>query len=130
MANPAYQNFLSTNSDCANFVSQCFAAGGYAYDGTWYPYTSAWAGNWALHNWLLSSGRGYAQTSASILGYADIVNYDWEGNGSFDHVAIVTALPGPLISSHTKNHRNVPWSYPASIYPHPQFSFASTHVYY
>lgn len=125
--NPAYTNFAP--NDCANFVSQAFRAGNYSTDASWYKYSSAWVNNVALRNWLLSSGRGYSQASASLLGYADIINYDWSGDGTFDHVVMVTGLPGPLISSHTTAHRNVPWNLPSSGSPNCKYKFTSTLVY-
>lgn len=116
--NYALQWALSRNSnytdfspnDCANFVSQAFKAGGYPNDGTWSPYTYAWVNNMGLRSWLLNSGKAYVISSASALAYADIVNYDWHSDGVYDHVAIVTGFPGPLVSCHSNDHKNVPWS--------------------
>lgn len=121
--------YTTFTNDCANFVSQCFKAGGYPNDDTWWPYTGAWVNNVSLRSWLLSSGRGYVSNEAA-LGYADIVNFDWTSDGVFDHVAIVTAQPTTLVSCHTTDNRNVTIQYLASIYSHPSFEFAGTHVYY
>ncbi len=116
--NAFYSDFTPT--DCANFVSQCFTAGGYPTDGTWSPYTYAWVNNIGLRNWLIASGRGYSSSEMG-MGFADIINYDWTNDGIFDHIAIVTT-PNPIcITSHTKDALNVPyksiaWSYSAYLY--------------
>lgn len=125
LRNPSYTDF--SPNDCANFVSQCFTVGGYPTDGTWYKYSYAWINNIGLRNWLIASGRGFASNEGA-LGYADIVNYDWEPNGTYDHVAIVTGLPGPLVSCHSNDQRNVP--YKSIAYPATTYLYTSTHIYY
>ena len=121
---PTYRNF--SPDDCANFVSQCFTAGGYPVDSSWYKYSSAWDNNASLRSWLISSGRGVAASSAGALGYSDIVNFAF--TGVYDHVVIVTGLPGPLISCHSNPSRNVPYSTYASSGISREF--ATTYLYY
>ena len=131
--NSAYQNWGSTNTDCANFVSQSFIAGGYPTDGSWSPYSFAWVNNTGLRDWLINSGRGHDE-SASMLGLADCVNYDWSNNGSLDHIALVTSIPGsvPLVSCHTTSQRNVPYSsiYYAGYMPNQSKKYTGTWLYY
>lgn len=126
LRNGAYTSF---SQDCANFVSQCWKAGGYPNDGTWSPYTNAWVNNVSLRSWLIASGRGFVSNEGA-LGYADIVNFDWTSDGTFDHVAIVTNQPTTLVSCHTTDAKNVTIQYLASIYPNPSFEYAGTHIYY
>lgn len=127
--NPAYTDYSYLGGDCANFVSQSFTAGGYPVDSTWYKYSGAWLNNYSLRSWLISSGRGISKSTAGELGYADIVNFDWNiPNGTFDHVAIVTGLPGPLVSCHSNNYRNVPYSWLAGS--GTNCIYASTWIYY
>lgn len=64
--NPNYYFWKDkNNTDCANFASQCLAAGGLPQDETWKYYdagyssgTSAWRGVKNLYRYLLNSGRG------------------------------------------------------------------------
>lgn len=121
--NSAYPNYNPCGGDCANFVSQCLRAGGETTDGTWYTYrgsgcirsssncgSTAWVNNWGLRNWTLNKRRGRVVSNIWQLGRGDIVNYDWTGNGVFDHVAIITNSASMLVSAHNTNHYNVPWS--------------------
>jgi hypothetical protein len=121
--NSAYPNYNPCGGDCANFVSQCLRAGGETTDGTWRTYrgsactgtsancgSTAWVNNWGLRNWTINARRGRAVSSIGQLGRGDIVNYDWTGNGTFDHVAIITNSASRLVTAHNTNHYNVPWS--------------------
>lgn len=108
--NPAYPNYSSRGGDCANFVSQCLRAGGETTDRTWRVGSVAWVNNWGLRNWLMRTHRGRAVSSINRLGRGDIVNYDWTGNGTFDHVAIITNSRYMLVTQHSTNRHNVPWS--------------------
>lgn len=120
--NPAYPNYNPCGGDCANFVSQCLRAGGETSDGTWYTHSgmgcqktsancgsTAWVNNWGLRNWAVNTHRGRAVSSINQLGRGDIINYDWTGNGTFDHVAIITNSASMLVTAHNTNRRNVPW---------------------
>lgn len=107
----SYCNYNCCGGDCANFVSQCFRAGNQVADGSWKTFngacgtcgttstnagTDTWANNGYLRNWVINSGRGQAQSGINPLAVGDIVNYDWDGNGTYDHVTIVantTILP-------------------------------------
>lgn len=124
--NSAYLDYSNLGGDCANFVSQCFTAGGYPTDSNWSPYTYDWINNVGLRSWLLSSGRGIP-TNVGAMGYADIVNYDWHGDGLYDHVAIVTGLPGPRVSCHTTDQYNIPYHYG---YSDTVYEFATTLISY
>ena len=124
--NSAYQDFSTNGGDCANFVSQCFIAGGYPTDSNWSPYVYDWINNVGLRSWLLTSGRGISSNVGS-MGYADIINYDWHSDGLYDHVAIVTGLPGPLVSCHTTDQYNIPYHYG---YTDTNYKFATTLINY
>lgn len=132
-ANNYNSAYTSYESDCANFVSQSFTAGGYPNDGSWSPYIHAWVNNSGLRNWLISSGRGH-DSSLGAIGYADAINYDLTNYGSLDHVVIVTdwnSSGTPLICSHTGAPRRVPYySYYISAYPNMSLKFTSTYLYY
>jgi len=121
----SYCNYNPCGGDCANFVSQCLRAGTERTDGSWNTYsggcsncgttssnagTTAWVNNEALQNWVINAGRGQAWGSIYSLGIGDIINYDWDGDGVFDHVAIVTDAGGStLVSCHNIDRCNVGW---------------------
>jgi hypothetical protein len=127
--NGNYCNYNPCGGDCTNFVSQCFSTGGENQDGTWYAHngacgfgcsgssanaggSAAWVNNEDLRNWVINAGRGSAQGSIYNLGVGDIINYDWNNDGIFDHVTIVTQAGGnALICSHNTDACNVPWQF-------------------
>ncbi len=124
--NPNYPSF---DSDCANFTSQCMHVYGgdlpNDFDGTnqWYYvwglsgigyYTTTWTVARLQRSFLLVEPRASSYASASSLALADMVYYDWQGDGIIDHVAIVTRLatstsPGPRVTAHTSDRYNVYW---------------------
>ncbi len=140
--NQNYCNYSGCGGDCANFVSQCFRAGGQVDGGNWYTFdgacgncgttspnagTNTWANNRLLRNWVINSGRGEARGDIYQIGAGDIVNYDWGGDGIFDHVAIVVESAGGtssgLVSSHTVDRCRVPWTLGGAE------SYGFTHLY-
>lgn len=127
---PIYSNISPT--DCANFVSQCFIAGGYPTDSSWYKNSATWVNNLQLRNWLISSGRGISDSSQSQLGYADIVNFKSSTTLQWSHVAIVTRpySLGCLISCHSNPQLNVPLSVYGSDPSWAGMAYASTYLYY
>lgn len=129
-----YLDLTSSGGDCANFVSQCFIAGGYPTDsaGVWYPYTTNWINNLGLRNWLINSGRGHADSSEAQLGYADIVNFKDSTTLQWAHVAIVTEpyISGTRISCHTKPQRNILLAPYASDPSWAGVEYASTYLNY
>lgn len=123
--NPNYSNWISSNADCANFVSQALhdsTAGKLYTDGYWYPYSYDWVNADGLANYLVSNPRGssynygYIVGSAKSLSLGDVIGYDWDGSSSdgqwVDHVAIVDGFDSagnPLIAAHTTAHKQYPY---------------------
>jgi hypothetical protein len=128
-ANPAYIEF---EVDCSSFVSQCLFAGGAPMNytgkrdsGWWYKgrYNGQemWSFSWAVANslqgHLLRSKTGLraeAVERADQLELGDVISYDWDGNGRFEHSTIVTAKDAngmPLVNAHTVNSRHRYWNY-------------------
>lgn len=122
--NPAYKSF---ENNCTNYISQCLRAGeapmrGHPNRGTgwWYQHTN-WSYSWAvahsLKNYLGSSKSGLRAREVSspeqlILG--DVICYDFEGDGRFNHNTIVTgkdAYGMPLVNANTYNSRMRYWAY-------------------
>jgi hypothetical protein len=127
--NPKYLEFAV---DCTNYVSQCLYAGGAPMhytgkrgSGWWYAgkqgSTELWSFSWAMaHNlqtFVSSSRRGLRGTvvsSAQQLQPGDMISYDWDGDGRFQHNTIVIGLDAngaPLVNAHTYNSRGRYWDY-------------------
>lgn len=129
-ANPAYRNWISSNSDCANFVSQCMQAGGHPESDDWYynnyfSQSATWInadelknyikninGGTLLGRWQQVTGTnvsgatfyGWTNNSANIAGYgSEIVFYDYQGNGKMDHCAIIVGTGVPFDPSEDKS---------------------------
>jgi hypothetical protein len=125
-ANPQY---IEMEVDCTNFVSQCLYAGGLPMDytgkrgtGWWYRGKAGgqelWSYSWAvadsLLNYLTGSGRAQVVQEPYRLQLGDVICYDWDGDGRFQHNTIVTGLDPlgmPLVNAHTYNARGRYWSY-------------------
>ena len=113
--NPAYPKF---DVDCTNYVSQCLRAGGapmWGYPNRekgWWIGGGTWSLSWStphsLRWYLAGSKRGMTATqvgSAEELELGDIIVYDFQNDGRYDHSTIVTAKNGsePLVNAHTYN---------------------------
>src|SRR5699024_2218844 len=117
--NPAYRKF---DVDCTNFVSQCMRAGGAPMRGTpdrgsgWWYHDDNWSFSWAVAHslrWYLSGSesglRGKEMESARDLTPGDIIGYDFEGDGNWNHntiVAVKEVDDMPVENAHTDNSRN------------------------
>ncbi|OZU87863.1 hypothetical protein CIL03_14255 [Virgibacillus indicus] len=134
--NPEYRKF---DVDCTNYVSQCLYAGGAPMHGApergrgWWYSTDSWSFSWAVAHslrWYLSGSReglqGREVENADDLIPGDIICYDFQGDGRWDHNTIVTAkdLYGiPLVNAHTDNSRNRYWSYEDSTAWTPDINY-------
>ena len=121
-----YCNYNPCDGDCANFVSQCLEMGGQVGDNAWNRFTGAcgncgttallagtytWANNKFLQEWIINTGRGISEDTIDALDVGDVVNYDWSGDGRFDHATIVVdgTDGNTLICSHNADRCSVPW---------------------
>lgn len=122
--NPAYKKF---ENDCTNFISQCLHVGGAPMRGYpnrgmgWWLRNSNWSYSWAvahsLRLYLSNSKSGLRAREVSspeqlLLG--DVICYDFEGDGRFNHNTIVTGKDAngmPLVNAHTYNSRMRYWAY-------------------
>lgn len=131
--NEANPEFLAFDVDCTNYVSQCLYAGGAPMDytgiresGWWYRGRSGnrelWSFSWSVAhalNWYLSARRSEGLRAEVVhspqeLTVGDVICYDFDGDGRFDHTTIVTGADGagmPLVNAHTSNSRNRYWDY-------------------
>lgn len=124
--NPAYVSF--PKDDCTNYISQCLAAGGAPMTGVgnkshgwWYRHgkNPAWSYSWAvahslkMHLGTAKSGlRGIKVNSPYELQIGDVICYDFEGDGRWNHNAIVVAhdpVGAPLINTHTYSRYHYLW---------------------
>lgn len=124
--NPAYIQF---DVDCTNYVSQCLHAGGAPMrgfpkrtDGWWYrDPNNNWSFSWSVANALTvylthskTGLRAVAVEDPTELQLGDVICYDFQGDGRYDHTTIVTAKDAydmPLVNAHTANSRMRYWSY-------------------
>lgn len=128
--NPDFETF---EVDCTNYVSQCLFAGGAPINytgkretGWWYKgYTGGrewWSYSWAvsdsLGRYLAGDGSGGPRAELverpEQLALGDIILYDWDGNGHFQHSTVVTAFDAggmPLVNAHTVSSRHRYWDY-------------------
>ena len=139
--NPAYQAF---EDDCTNFISQCLHAGGVPMWGQpnrsrgWWYSGKSWSYSWtvahALNLLLQSSKSGLKATQVSSpqeLMLGDIICYDFEGDGRFNHNTIVVAkdiYDMPLVNAHTFDSRMRYWSYEDSTKYTPQMQYRFYHI--
>ncbi|MDA3128545.1 hypothetical protein GJS40_00505 [Aliibacillus thermotolerans] len=122
--NPAFHAF---QNDCTNYVSQCLYAGGAPMRGApdrnqgWWYHGNAWSYSWAVAHslrWHLSSSltglTAVEKNEATELGLGDVICYDFNGDGRWQHTTIVTNFDGngePLVNAHTSNSRSRYWTY-------------------
>ncbi|GGA85691.1 amidase domain-containing protein [Ornithinibacillus halotolerans] len=136
--NPAYRTF---DVDCTNFISQCLRAGGAPMRGApnrnqgWWYTGDNWSYSWSVAHslrWYLSGSttglKGSEVESPMELQPGDVICYDFEGDGKWDHTTIVVAKDGngmPLVNAHTQNSRHRYWSYEDSTAytPNIQYKF-------
>jgi hypothetical protein len=134
--NPAYKTF---QVDCTNFISQCLHAGGAPMRGYpnrsqgWWMQKGSWSYSWTVANslrlYLSQSKTGLKANevgSAAELQPGDVICYDFQGDGRFDHTTIVTAKDAygmPLVNAHTFNCRMRYWSYEDSSAYTPKIQY-------
>jgi hypothetical protein len=139
--NPAYEKF---EVDCTNYISQCLHAGGAPMTGYpnrgkgWWMKNGSWSYSWSVANALrrylpnAKSGlRAVEKDHASELMIGDVICYDFEGDGKFNHNTIVVAKDSenmPLVNAHTYNSRMRYWEYKDSTAYTPNIKYAYLHI--
>lgn len=127
--NPEFEEF---EVNCTNYISQCLFAGGAPINytgrretGWWYKgYVSGqeqWSYSWAvsdsLENYLARNRSGLTATlieRPEQLQLGDVIFYDWNGDGRYQHSTIVTAFDAggmPLVNANTVSSRHRYWDY-------------------
>ncbi|KHF37909.1 amidase domain-containing protein [Halalkalibacter okhensis] len=122
--NPQYRKFTN---NCTNYISQCLHAGGANMNGYpnrssgWWFRSNNWSYSWTVAHafrWYLSGAngglRGEEKESARELEPGDVICYDFDGNGRWQHSTIVVdkdANGEPLVNAQTTNSRMRYWKY-------------------
>lgn len=122
--NPQFKKF---EVDCTNYVSQCMWAGGAPMRGYpnrsrgWWYRDNNWSYSWSVAHalrWYLATSKTGLQAKEvkdpRELLPGDVICYDFQGNGRFDHNTIVVAKDAkgePLVNAHTYNSRMRYWAY-------------------
>ncbi|KQQ10179.1 amidase domain-containing protein [Rathayibacter sp. Leaf296] len=98
-------------NDCVNFASQSLIARGWSMDSEWSfsaggGYSSAWASSTAFNSYLAAHperATPLANDQRDQVEVGDVVQFDWDGSGDWDHTGIVTSVDGDTIlyASHT-----------------------------
>lgn len=133
--------FLSFENDCTNFISQCLLAGGIPMDwrkarneGWWINVAEAnWSFSWSVAHslrwYLLKSGRGVEVKSVDDLQLGDIIFYDFDGNGLYQHSTIIAVKNSDetLVNAHTSDsyHRDYRYYDSTAYTPNCKYSFIS-----
>ncbi|MCC8352873.1 amidase domain-containing protein [Bacillus sp. AF23] len=139
--NPAYKNF---SDNCTNFISQCLHAGGAPMRGHpnrgsgWWMKQSSWSYSWTVAHsmkmYLTNSKAGLRAVrvkSADELVPGDVICYDFEGDGRFNHTTIVVAKDKgnmPLVNAQSYDSRMRYWSYEDSTAYTPSIRYAFFHI--
>lgn len=134
--NPAYKKF---EVDCTNYISQCLHTGGAPMRGYpnrsngWWMQSDNWSFSWTVANamrWYLPASkfglRAREVNSAEKLRLGDVICYDFQGDGRFDHTTIVTGHDAngmPLVNAHTYNSRMRYWAYEDSTAYTPNIKY-------
>ena len=78
----------------------------------WYPQSVNWINVMGHIRHFKSYGTFLTASNANVV-YGNPVYYDWNGNGTYDHVGICVGKNSsgmPVVDAHTSNVYHVPWS--------------------
>ncbi|EEM12718.1 amidase domain-containing protein [Bacillus pseudomycoides] len=139
--NPAYRNFPD---NCTNFISQCLHIGETPMTGYpnirkgWWQRENQWSWSWAVAHsfyWYLSGAttglRAKAVENPENLLLGDVIVYDFEDDGRWNHTTIVVAKDAdgmPLVNAHSANSRRRYWNYEDSSKYTPQMKYKFFHI--
>ncbi|MEE1751934.1 amidase domain-containing protein [Streptomyces sp. SP18CS02] len=136
--NPAYPSYdgAGAGGDCTNFVSQALKAGGWKHaPGSWDDYRKWWSdpqlGNtlsWVgVNEWswfALSSKRTANLSNVWELGVGDVLQVDFDRDGSKDHTMIVSYRDRrgtPYLTYHSNNTYRKSLSSLLASYPNAKY---------
>jgi hypothetical protein len=98
--------------------------------GTW---SFSWSVSHSLRWYLEGSKKGLKAkrvSSPKQLMLGDVIFYDFNGDGRFDHSTIVTGKTGntPVVNAHTVSARNRDWRYGNSPAYTPNIKYVFLHI--
>ncbi len=110
--------------DCTNFVSQCLYTGGMSMTPDWYwisrdNYNDSWTTPHKLAVYLANQGYKFVLfPTVSDISMGDVLFYDWDQDGTFDHAAICVNDSGDsrYICCHSQPHCTAEWTLGAARY--------------
>lgn len=139
--NPQFEKF---EVDCTNYISQCLHAGNAPMIGYpnrskgWWMRNKNWSFSWSVANslrWYLPGSKtglsGQEVKDPMELKLGDVICYDFQGDGRFDHTTIVTGRDSdgmPLVNAHTFNSRMRYWAYEDSTAYTPNIKYKFFHI--
>ncbi|WP_280768778.1 amidase domain-containing protein [Salipaludibacillus daqingensis] len=139
--NPDYRQF---ENDCTNYISQCLKEAGAPMRGEpdrssgWWFTGNQWSFSWAVAHslrWFLSGSqkglRAKEVSSPKELMKGDVICYDFNGDGNWQHTTIVVDKDAdhmPLVNAHTTNSRMRYWSYEDSSAWTPSIQYKYFHI--
>ena len=144
--NDRNRDFPIFSDDCTGFISQCLLAGGIPMQytgnmesGWWFRRQKDyehWSYSWSTAHslrWYLASrdALDFAESvdDAKDLMIGDIIIYDWNGDGIWQHSAVVVGHEPkgePLVAAHSMNSFNRHWGYHNS----PSYSKNTKYVFF
>lgn len=140
--NPEYRAF---ELNCTNYVSQCLRAGGapmWGYPNVergWWYVNQQWSFSWSVAHslyWYLKGAttglRAQMMESADQLMPGDVICYDFDGDGRWQHNTIVVAKDSdnmPLVNANTYDTRMRYWVYDDSTAWEPHVRYAFFHIF-
>jgi hypothetical protein len=99
----------------------------------WWMRSNNWSYSWSVANslrlYLPRAKTGVRAKEVSEAGQllpGDVICYDFQGDGRFDHTTIVTAKDAngmPLVNAHTANSRRRYWAYEDSTAYTPNIKY-------
>lgn len=144
--NPHYRYFYSDN--CTNFISQVLHAGGipmeYSHSpskGWWYrrigdgrdEWSYSWTVAHSLYHYLRQKRnhglRAVLYERPEQLELGDLISYDWEGDGRWNHFTVVTYKDPngvPFVHANSINSRYRYWGYQDS----PSYSSKTRYAFF
>lgn len=134
--NPAYKSF---QDNCTNYISQCLRAGGAPMRGHpqrgkgWWMQNNNWSYSWTVAHSLrlyfsasTAGLRAKEVSRAEELRLGDVICYDFQGDGRFDHTTIVTGKDEagmPLVNANSADSRMRYWNYEDSTAYTPNIKY-------
>lgn len=142
--NSRHPDFPAFPVDCTNFVSQAVLAGGAPMKGYpdqlhgWWYEGESWSLSWAVAHsmyWFLKNPENHlhakALPAAKALYPGDVICYDFQGDGRWDHTTIVVdhdSSGEPLVNAHTDNSFRRSWVYTDSVAWTDRIRYAFFHI--